>query len=591
MAKKNTIITGSMADNILQELKQVRKELNYVSAMMRIMELSAFSLRRPVSRDTAKKFFTELVASSPISPPAELKRKIVLMSWNLLGDGDIIWSDKVSERRKQFVKAYNFKGLTGNSKDPADLNHTEDSIYKTIANYFVSTLVSDRQFFLNVFDGVLPDEMVIDAPLPVNNLPLRTGSFIGRKKYLEQIHENFNNSSASNPDLSDSIIDNHLSTKIQILYGMGGIGKTEIVKHYAYFYMGEYKAIIWIDFTNDETIYSSTIDFLMQEEPALTISSADQARHLLLRFMADTSSFLLILDNVDYLDENKKKETALLSRLKSYIPNHGGHILITSRCNYDFLNATRIKVAGLNTKDADTLIRKDIEDKVEDIADELVIRDFLVISSGMPLMLVLFSSILKERGFIYIERDIAYSYQTLLEQRIAGRKAITEVFEPTARKLVGDTIELKAARELLFHYASLGAEYLPIAEYQKVVEKVIDAGQDIPKLEVAEPKVLADAINILVKYSIADYDSESIYIHPVLAELIRKYNTPRLKTLERLNIYADRILALVYGKYGDKEASDQYLKAAAVEAMADGKEAYPEWFKKVADDVFNDDVI
>lgn len=619
---KEIIKTGTLADDILQELKQVRKNLDYVSAVMHILELSNYKIRNSISLTAAKRFLIELVSTTPISPQQELKKQIVLMSFALLDDKDIVWSSRVAKRHQQYVEAYNFKGLTGNSKDPADLNHTEDSIYKIIAAYYVKSLIKNRQFFLNAFNGTLPDGMVVNAPVPINNLPMRPNDFIGREEYLEKLHQNFIGSSGSSRNIGSSsgssISDEETGTAdciIQILHGMGGIGKTEIAKQYAYAHIGEYKALVWLDFTDDNTLMASTKEFLMRRNPEQVITSNEQARHLLLNYLARLSQFLLVLDNVDYLDEDKEKEAALINRLKSYLPNRGAHIIITTRCNSEFMGATRHKVTSFSATETYTFFTSSIADRIKDEEDEAVVDEMLETAGGLPLVLKLFSRLIRERGFNYLKLKSLSNGVDYLEHSTI-MKPLSEVFATSAKKLAGDTAELALARELLFHCAFLGAKYLPLDIYRDVIDKMNRAGIDIPVIEglsrsdsdntdgsdntgsgdntdgsdnTDDDKLISDAVTILVKHSIVSCDYRSIYLHPVIAALVRKCSTVDKDRALRLQTYANQILALVYAKYGDDDLSDQYYISSTIDNLDDDEEFVPEWFSKVAAALFDDE--
>ncbi|MBR3122413.1 hypothetical protein IKF28_03155 [Candidatus Saccharibacteria bacterium] len=581
MARKKAFSAGDKTDNILQELKLIRKDLNYVSSVMRILELSGYMLKNPISLALAKRFLVEMVRATPITSQTDLKRQIVLMSWSLLDEKKAAWSNKVAIRHQQFVENYGFKGLTGKSSDPADLNHTEDTIYKTIAIYYTKYLTSDRQFFLDVFDGKLPEGIVISSPVPVNNLPLQSSDFIGREKYLDQLHQNFNDDNGNN----------QTGCKVQILYGMGGVGKSEIAKYYAYRYMGEYKVIVWLDFTDDNTLSISTTEFLMRKNPDQIIQDSSQARHLLLNYLSSLSQFLLILDNVDYLDEDKAREKALNDQLKSYLPNHAGHIIITTRCNAEFLNAARIKVTGFNKAEVMAYLDQTIYQQIEDFADIMVINEMVSTADGLPEALSYFVSIIKERDFIYLEKDAFYNSIGFLDQKTAGRRAISEIFEPTARKLAGDKEVLVGARDILIHYAFLNAKYLPLEEYNKVLKLMKRVKMEIPRplmvyadSELYGTKLAADAINVLTRYSIIDYDGYCIKMSPLLAGLIVNKTEMDEAEVKRFSFCANKIMALVYTEYGDEELARKYYAYSMAEIVA--KEQDGAWFLRLFNPIY-----
>ena len=72
--------------------------------------------------------------------------------------------------------------------------------------------------------------------------------FTGREDVLQSLHERF---------INPSIGTNRPQATTVVLLGIGGVGKTQCARHYAYTYGSQYTSISWINATSLETTYAS----------------------------------------------------------------------------------------------------------------------------------------------------------------------------------------------------------------------------------------------------------------------------------------------------------------------------------------------
>ena len=72
--------------------------------------------------------------------------------------------------------------------------------------------------------------------------------FTGREEVLQSLHERF---------INPSIGTNRPQATTIVLLGIGGVGKTQCARHYAYTYGSEYTSISWINATSLEMTYAS----------------------------------------------------------------------------------------------------------------------------------------------------------------------------------------------------------------------------------------------------------------------------------------------------------------------------------------------
>jgi tetratricopeptide (TPR) repeat protein len=144
-----------------------------------------------------------------------------------------------------------------------------------------------------------------------NEIPPRNSNFTGRVAELEMIRDNLNGRQPSH---------------IQVISGMGGIGKTEIATEYIHRNIDRYEIIWWIRAEHHDRLRDALVKLGQRLE--LRQATANSGRDRTITAVLETlqseawPSWLLVYDNaVNPFD------------LQKYLPGSrpGGHIIITSR--------------------------------------------------------------------------------------------------------------------------------------------------------------------------------------------------------------------------------------------------------------------
>ncbi|MGW4642156.1 FxSxx-COOH system tetratricopeptide repeat protein [Sphaerisporangium sp. NPDC004334] len=144
---------------------------------------------------------------------------------------------------------------------------------------------------------------------PVWNVANRNAAFTGRNAVLEQ--------------LRDQIVGNSTTVVLpQALFGLGGVGKTQVALEYAHRFMADYDVVWWIAAEHLELINPEMADLAEKLGVRVgdSVAEAAKAAREALRMGRPYSRWLLIFDNADDPKE-----------LEPYLPTGPGHILITSR--------------------------------------------------------------------------------------------------------------------------------------------------------------------------------------------------------------------------------------------------------------------
>ncbi|HTR92948.1 MAG TPA: FxSxx-COOH system tetratricopeptide repeat protein [Trebonia sp.] len=137
--------------------------------------------------------------------------------------------------------------------------------------------------------------------------PARNADFTGRAETLELLRDKLSGSGAV--------------IVAQALYGLGGVGKTQLALEYAYRFMADYDLVWWVPSERAEEITQSLADLARKMELRVGDNVAEAAEAALDELRRDSiPRWLLVFDNAD----NPKQ-------LESYLPMGNGHVIITSR--------------------------------------------------------------------------------------------------------------------------------------------------------------------------------------------------------------------------------------------------------------------
>jgi CO dehydrogenase nickel-insertion accessory protein CooC1 len=149
------------------------------------------------------------------------------------------------------------------------------------------------------FPGAIP---------PIWNVPARNADFTGRGATLEL--------------LRDKLAGGGRAVVVaQALYGLGGVGKTQLALEYAHRFMADYDLVWWVPSERAEETSGALAELARKMGLKVGDNVAEAAESALEELRRDTTPhWLLIFDNAD----DPKQ-------LESYLPSGSGHVLITSR--------------------------------------------------------------------------------------------------------------------------------------------------------------------------------------------------------------------------------------------------------------------
>jgi cellulose biosynthesis protein BcsQ len=149
------------------------------------------------------------------------------------------------------------------------------------------------------FPGTIP---------PIWSVPARNADFTGRGATLEL--------------LRDKLAGGGVAVVVaQALYGLGGVGKTQLALEYAHRFMADYDLVWWVPSERAEETSNALAELARKMGLRVGDNVAEAAEAALEELRRDTTPhWLLIFDNAD----DPKQ-------LEPYLPTGAGHVLITSR--------------------------------------------------------------------------------------------------------------------------------------------------------------------------------------------------------------------------------------------------------------------
>ncbi|MGH3495494.1 MAG: FxSxx-COOH system tetratricopeptide repeat protein, partial [Sciscionella sp.] len=137
-------------------------------------------------------------------------------------------------------------------------------------------------------------------------VPARNADFTGRAETLELLRDKLSKGDAA---------------VAQVLYGLGGVGKTQLAQEYAHRFKSDYDLVWWVPAERGEEISLSFAELARRMQLRVGDNVAEAAAAALAELRSDTTSrWLLIFDNADNADQ-----------LAPWLPSGNGHVIITSR--------------------------------------------------------------------------------------------------------------------------------------------------------------------------------------------------------------------------------------------------------------------
>ncbi len=370
------------------------------------------------------------------------------------------------------------------------------------------------------FPRELPSEnRALDSlePLPVDRLlKLEFGVnrfFTGRIEELNRIHEELHCDSHKGLTQGQTLV----------ICGIGGVGKTTLVRHYAEAFWRCFLHIFWVDSRKGyEKEFALIHDLLMPERKDIGLAEGDKAAVALIQ-LNNSDHRLLIIDNAE--DETS---------VTPWIPKAGGcWTIITSR--YNAWSSAAVKKIELTVLDKESALgfllkRAANTSQDEDLRnvigreDELkACRDLAQRLGYLPLAMDQAAAFIFQQGvgygFIDYLEEFEVSTRELLNKKSLGS---TEYPDSVVTTWNSSIERLKPGARAVLRFSSyLANTPLPLDFFVEAFDVVVGLAKNFgDDNELTKPSGrktwIRSQVNSLAAYSLATLSGHNFSIHPVL---------------------------------------------------------------------------
>ncbi|KAJ5186104.1 protein kinase subdomain-containing protein [Penicillium cf. griseofulvum] len=259
------------------------------------------------------------------------------------------------------------------------------------------------------------------VPFDLTAIPeIEKESFLGRQDELDDLWQHFQ------PTQSQS-------RKVAILYGLGGIGKTQLAIRFARDHQHDFSAILWLSGKDRGTLFQSFSSYFprLPEHPEIpgvvSIEEVEQRARNVLQWLAmgGNSRWLIILDNIDQYTPVDSATGDAYDIRKFFPAADHGSILITSRLPGLAELGKPFQINKLNQSDTIQLLlsksglSSGTDESLQASLDALTER-----LDGLPLAIVIAAAFMRETGTSIPQYWKYYqdSWRELQSQSTPGRQ-------------------------------------------------------------------------------------------------------------------------------------------------------------------------
>ncbi|MFF4030609.1 FxSxx-COOH system tetratricopeptide repeat protein [Streptomyces sviceus] len=409
------------------------------------------------------------------------------------------------------------------------------SLVDTSAGQVVSKLFGLLE--LEASASTVSEDLTYPGRVPrVFNVPRRNNAFTGRDIQLDRLRSELGAESLR-PDTPVGRV---------FLYGLGGIGKTQIAQEYVHRYGSQYDLVHWIPAEQPNRIPQLLAELGLELGiPGDTVDERAQATMTALK-NNDYGRWLLVFDNItesqDTEGENQLRDEGDTT-VKRYLPAEGpGHVILTARRSPHEENQISVEVDAFNRSESIALLRRRVDGLSAEDADRIAetLGDF-------PMAMEIAAAWLRQTAMpldTYLDRVNSQVSAVLNGDGDTGdsqQESLLAVWRLTVDRLGS---ERPAAVRLLELCAFLSPE--PIAHsllYSDAMRNRL--AEETGDESVLDPMVMGYLIRDLGRYALAtvDQQSGSIQVHRLVQAAVREWLKEDPEREERTRRQAQLVLA------------------------------------------------
>ena len=349
------------------------------------------------------------------------------------------------------------------------------------------------------------------------NVPARNPHFTGRADLLGQLHQRLRSGQ------------HHLV--VEALFGLGGVGKTQLAIEYAHRWATDYRIVWWIDAEQPVLIPDQLISLAVQLDLPTSGNTVDVLESVLLE-LAHRSSWLLIFDNAERPDH-----------IARYRPGGTGHVMVTSRFPGWGAMGGRLQVDVLTRVETVALLQARIPQMDSNLTDDLAAE-----LGDLPLAAAQAAAYLEQTGLApaaYLRRFRTRRAGLLGHGDVVGyQRRVDTAWDLSLERLSKIS---PVAVELLELGAFLAPEPIPLQLFTEHPWLLSGALRATAWAGVDE---LADAVGAAVAFSLVSRHQDTFQLHRLVQAVVRH----RLKPARQSEIVSVLLGLLTTSHPGDPSA-------------------------------------
>jgi len=340
--------------------------------------------------------------------------------------------------------------------------------------------------------------------------------FTGRTEILDLIYNNFQSG-------------NNIA-KVQLLRGLGGVGKSSIALQYAYTHKDEYDFVWWVNAESSDSVLFSYKKFLLE----LEIISEDDEEAVIIRAMElwfmRNKKWLFIYDNADAMDIGG-------GWLEKYLPKkRNGHMLVTTR-SWDSYIGRVINIALFTEIEAVSFLKTRIDKTDEGYSDDSA-QELAELLQYLPLALEQAAAYIRETPEVIYSDYIKLLNQYGIEvfnadnQLIGYNSTINATWKISMAKITNES-----AKQMFNMCAYLSPDAIPVEMFIRGSKMLPNPLQSGINDQLQRDAILADLVRYSLLYpkrdkSIHGDEKRLFAMHRLLQEVVQKNIGSETKWLE-----------------------------------------------------------
>ncbi|MGW4757972.1 FxSxx-COOH system tetratricopeptide repeat protein [Streptomyces chartreusis] len=354
-------------------------------------------------------------------------------------------------------------------------------------------------------------------------LPPRNTNFTGREATLRELRQRL----TSDRDGG-----------MQVVHGLGGVGKTQLAVEYAYLFRPEYRFVAFVD-AEDPDLVASQFASLARELGLAEVNS-EQVIPRVYGELMDQGPWLIIFDNGE-------RPGPLVDALPSGDLGSNGHVIVTTRLRGWSSRAGVIDLDVFSRRESVELLARRVCGMTTVVADR--IAEHL---GDLPLALE------QAAGYMDYNQTAPEDYLALVTSRLEDMIALGEL--PDRPTVVVATlwqlgvrrleIERPQARRLLELCALLAPEPIPLGLFSAGTEPLVAAA--------ADPVAWDTTVGALAGLGFARRGPSSLLLHRLVQAAIRAAMPDGARTDARVRLCRALLAAVPHDIHGDPDARSRW---------------------------------